>query len=162
MSDDRPIPGQLGDGPLDGRYDPGPAGRLGTFADANVSDWPGNSFEEIKAIGISWDLGLCGDLLMEAIACWIHHHVQGRRVPRYLADWLENQPQKPVTTMRSTDERACERQPGMGRPASAAAGPELIREAEQAIRHAHSVMDPDAGFWLEVAATSTTPRTSRS
>ena len=66
------------------------------FADANVSDWPGNSFEEIKAIGISWDLGLCGDLLMEAIACWIHHHVQGRRVPRYLADWLENQPQKPA------------------------------------------------------------------
>ena len=29
--------------------------------------------------------------------------------------------------------------------------PELIRAAEQAIRRAHSVMDPDAGFWLEVA-----------
>ena len=66
------------------------------FIDARVSDWPGDSFEEIKAIGVSWGLGICTDLLFEAIACWVHHHVQNRQVPPYLADWLGNQPQKPA------------------------------------------------------------------
>jgi hypothetical protein len=59
------------------------------FRDSNMSDWPGSSFDEIKAIGVGWGLGICTEMVFEAIACWIHHNVTGHQVPAYLKNWLE-------------------------------------------------------------------------
>ena len=59
------------------------------FASSATIDWPGNSFAGIRQVTVCWDLGICGELLYEAIACWVHYNVRGRQVPAYLKAWME-------------------------------------------------------------------------
>jgi hypothetical protein len=56
--------------------------------DSNISDWPPRFYDLVRAIVTDWAGGISSDVLMEAIACAVHHDVHGTSCPQDLADFM--------------------------------------------------------------------------
>jgi hypothetical protein len=57
---------------------------------ALIQDWPDGVWAEVTVIGKSWDIGISGDILLEAIACWTHYNVIGGQVSQDLKRFMDD------------------------------------------------------------------------
>ena len=54
-----------------------------------LADWPPRVLDQVREIIEDWNLGFCGDLLAEAVACCVHHDVHGTMVPADLKAFMD-------------------------------------------------------------------------